>query len=135
MQLQQNLVHQLTEATRETNRAFGQMSESIVSIGISIGNGLALLARALGGSQKNSNSRYFNQHNSNAIYANQYSNAVQANFPYGKSTMQGSSMHSFKNSSMSFFSSSYSNESQVASSSGENLKSTIMKNSKTCEQL
>ena len=96
---------------------------------------LALLARALGGSQQNSNSRYFNQHNSNTIYANQYSNAVQANFPYGKSTMQGSSMHSFKNSSMSFFSSSYSNESQVASSSGENLKSTIMKNSKTYEQL
>ena len=76
LQLKQNLVHQLTEATQETNKPFGQISESIVSVGNSIGNGLALLARALVGSQQNSSSRYFKQHNSNAIYANQYSNAM-----------------------------------------------------------
>ena len=31
LQLKQNLVRQLTEATRETNKVFGQISESIVS--------------------------------------------------------------------------------------------------------
>lgn len=108
-QLKQNLVHWLTEVTWETNIAFGQISESIVSEGNSIGNGLALIARALGGLQQNSNSSYFNQHNSNAMYANQYSNAMQTNFRHGASAMQGSNMLSFKNSSIPFF------PSQVAS--------------------
>ena len=98
-----NLVHQLTEATRETNKAFGQISDLIVNVGNSIGNGLVLFARALGGSQQNSNSSYFNQHNSNAMYANQYSNAMQANFPYVTSAMQGSNINCFKNSSTPFF--------------------------------
>ena len=101
--LVQNLVHQLTEANRETNKTFEQISESIASVKNSIGNGLVLLARALGGSQRNSNRSYFKQHDSNAIYANQYPNAMQANFPYGTSAMQGSNMHSFKNSSTPFY--------------------------------
>ena len=69
------------------------------------------------------------------MYANQYSKAMQANFPYGTSAMQGSNMHSFKNSSTRFFSSSYSNESQVGSISGENVNCKIMDNSKTYERL
>ena len=32
LQLKQNLFHQLTEATRETNKAFGDISESIFSV-------------------------------------------------------------------------------------------------------
>ena len=37
-QLKQNLIHQLIEAPRETNNAFGEKSESIVSVGNSTGN-------------------------------------------------------------------------------------------------
>ena len=61
LQLKQNLVYQLTEATHETNKAFRQISESIVSVGNSIGNGLKLLARDLRGSQQNNNLSYFDQ--------------------------------------------------------------------------
>ena len=39
LQLKQNLVHQFTEAPRETNKAFGEISESIVSVRNYIGNG------------------------------------------------------------------------------------------------
>ena len=39
LQLKQNLVHQFTEAPRETNKAFGEISESIVSVRNSVGNG------------------------------------------------------------------------------------------------
>ena len=61
LQLKQNLVYQLTEATHETNKAFRQISESVVSVGNSIGNGLKLLARALRGSQQNNNLSYYDQ--------------------------------------------------------------------------
>ena len=60
---------------------------------------------------------------------------MQANFPYRASAIKSNNMHSFKNSSTPFFSSSYSNESQVPSNTGENLNSTIVENSKTYEEL
>ena len=138
LQVKQNLVNQLAEATRETNKAFGQISESIVSVGNFIGNGLALFARALGGSQQNNNSSYFNHHSSNAMHANPGSNAMHTNFPYGTSPMQGNNvMHGFRNSytPSRSFSSSYSGDSQVASSSYESLNNPIMENNKTYEQL
>ena len=60
---------------------------------------------------------------------------MHANFPYGTSAAQGSNMHGFKELPTKFSSSSYSNELQLESSSGENLNSTIMENTKTNEQL
>ena len=57
LKLKQNLVEDLAEATRESNKAFTQISDSIKSVGNSIGNGLALLAQALAGPQQ---SQYFN---------------------------------------------------------------------------
>ena len=53
LQLKQNIVSGFTEASRESNKAFEQISKSIESVGQSIGNGLALLAQALGGMQNN----------------------------------------------------------------------------------
>ena len=47
--LKKNLVDQLTAATVESNKAFEKMSDSIESVGKSIGEGLKLLAAAIGG--------------------------------------------------------------------------------------
>ena len=56
---------------------------------------------------------------------------MQLHFPYGTSATQGSNMRSVKNSSTPFFFGSYSNKSQVVSSSGQNLNFAYMENSKT----
>lgn len=49
--LKQTLVKQLTAATAESNKAFDKMSASIESVGKSIGEGLILLAGAIGNNQ------------------------------------------------------------------------------------
>ena len=62
LKLKQNMVDGLTVATQESTKAFEQISKSIASIGQSIGDGLALLAQALGGAlggQQQPN-QYFN---------------------------------------------------------------------------
>ena len=62
LKLKQSMVAGLTVATQESNKAFEQISKSIASVGQSIGDGLALLAQALGGAlggQQQPN-QYFN---------------------------------------------------------------------------
>ena len=67
--LKQNMVHELTESTKESNKAFMKTSESIASVGKSIGDGLAELAFALTGSQQQESTPNFNQ-NLNPMYSN-----------------------------------------------------------------
>jgi len=50
--VKQNMVEQLAAATRETNNAFEKMSQSIESVGKSIGDGLLALAGAIGGANR-----------------------------------------------------------------------------------
>ena len=45
------MLSSFTEATKESNKVFNQISTSIEQVGESIGNGLALLAQALSGMQ------------------------------------------------------------------------------------
>ena len=47
LKMKENLVSNLTEATMQSNKALEKVSESIASVGKSIGDGLALLAAAL----------------------------------------------------------------------------------------
>ena len=47
MKLKQDLLHELEEATRESNKALNDISHSISTFGKSIGDGLALLASVL----------------------------------------------------------------------------------------
>ena len=49
LKIKQKMVDSLTEATQESNNAFIKISESIASVGKSIGEGLALMASALSG--------------------------------------------------------------------------------------
>jgi hypothetical protein len=46
--VKQNMVNQITAANQESNKAFERMSASIESVGKSIGDGLKLLAGAIG---------------------------------------------------------------------------------------
>ena len=55
LKLKQNLVEGLTQATVQTNKAIEIMSQSMESVGKSIGDGLAMLATALGGMNSNNN--------------------------------------------------------------------------------
>ena len=122
-QLKQNLVHWLTEVTRETNIAFGQISESIVCEGNSIGNGLALLARALGGLQQNSNSSYFNS-NTTQMQCMQINIQMQCRqiFRMGQVQCKAATCLVSRIPQYRFFHL----KSQVASSNDENLNSIIM---------
>ena len=133
LHLKQSFVNELTQATRESNKAFGQISESITSVGNSIGNGLALLAQAIGGcSQQNSNFHPFNQQ----------PNTMHTNVPYGtgyEAPMQANFTHNFRHSSAPSqgpYASSYSNCSQVSSNSHETFNnSPNMEDNKTYDQL
>lgn len=51
--LKQTMVKQLTEATVESNKAFEKLSASIDNVGKSIGDGLKLLANAIGNNNNN----------------------------------------------------------------------------------
>ena len=53
MKLKQDLLHELEEATRESNKALNDISHSISTFGKSIGDGLALLASALSNARSN----------------------------------------------------------------------------------
>lgn len=76
------MVNQLTQATKDSNIAFGQISESIASVGKSIGDGLALLAQAIGGTQQNSYPQYFTQQpvHPNTQYGISYETPLRSNF-------------------------------------------------------
>lgn len=63
LKLKQNLVEGLTKATDETNKAFEKISQSMESVGKSIGEGLALLAGALSGMSQQSNIQQAQQQN------------------------------------------------------------------------
>ena len=67
LKLKQSMVDELTEATRQSNNAFEQMSKSIESVGKSIGDGLALMANALWQHQN-----YPQQHPGNAQFNQNY---------------------------------------------------------------
>ena len=49
LDLRENMVKDLVEATNESNKAFEAISKSIKSAGKSIGDGLSLLANAIAG--------------------------------------------------------------------------------------
>ena len=51
MQLKQKLTDGLTEAAKESNKALEIISQSMVAVGKSIGDGLSLLATTLSGAQ------------------------------------------------------------------------------------
>ena len=69
LRLKQNMVHELTESSKESNKAYMQISESIASVGKSIGDSLAALTFALSGSQQREGTANLNQ-NSNPMYSN-----------------------------------------------------------------
>ena len=69
LRLKQNMVHELTESSKESNKAYMQISESIASVGKSIGDSLTALTFALSGSQQREGTANFNQ-NSNPMYSN-----------------------------------------------------------------
>ena len=69
LRLKQNVVIELTESIKESNKAFTQISESIASVGKSIGDVLEALAVALSGSQQREGTPNFNR-NLNPIYSN-----------------------------------------------------------------
>ena len=66
-------LHELTKSTKESNKSLTQISESIASVGKSIGDGLAALAFTLSGSQQREGTPNVNQ-NLNLMYSN---------FPHG----------------------------------------------------
>ena len=69
LRLKQNVVHELTESTKESNKAFTQISESIASVGKSIGDVLEALTFALSGLQQQEGTPNFNR-NLNPMYSN-----------------------------------------------------------------
>lgn len=73
MNLAKEELHKLTKSTKESNKSFTQISESIASVGKSIGDGLATLAFTLSGSQQREGTPNVNQ-NLNLMYSN---------FPHG----------------------------------------------------
>ena len=84
LRLKQNVVNKLTESIKEPNKAFTQISESIASVGKSIGDVLEALAVALSGSQQREGTPNFNR-NLNPIYSNflqgmSYRTPVQSQF-------------------------------------------------------
>ena len=62
-------MHEFNESTKESNKGFTQISESIASVGKSIGDGLAALTFTLSGSQQREGTANFNQ-NLNPMYSN-----------------------------------------------------------------
>ena len=73
--LKQSLVEKLTAATEASNKAFEKMASSIESVGSSIGNGLMMLAGAIGNATNNPNQL------GNNLQAPQYPNQVSQSYP------------------------------------------------------
>jgi len=93
--LKQSLVELLTAATAESNKAFDKMSASIESVGKSIGEGLKLLADAIGNNQASTVNSHHPTYVQN-FYPQQYSlssgraypNGYQPNVPYTETFLQ-----------------------------------------------
>ena len=66
LKLKHIMVESLSDATRKSNEALGKISDSIASVGKSIGDGLALLATALSGQQQQ---QQFGQNVPGTLYA------------------------------------------------------------------
>ena len=90
LRLKQNMVDGLTEATKESNKAFEKISESIASVGKSIGDGFAALANALSGMQQQNYPHQSHFQYQNMNYGPQSAPHFNMGIPYDKSSSHSS---------------------------------------------
>ena len=84
VQLKQKLMDRLTEATKESNKALESISQSMVVVGKSIVDGLALLATALSGVQTQQTPQGHAEYSPgpHSYPAFKFSNSFSRNLPY-----------------------------------------------------
>ena len=86
LKLKQTMVDQLTAATTDSNKAFEKISQSIESVGKSIGDGLLALAGAIGNSNRPQPSPVQQHYPYNPNYQPYHDNARQTSTPRSSSS-------------------------------------------------
>ena len=98
LKLKQTMVDQLTATTTDSNKAFEKISQSIESVGKSIGDGLLALAGAIGNKNRPQPSQVQQHYPCNPIYQPYNDNARQTSTP----RLSSSSFEASSNNSMNY---------------------------------